>query len=137
MIFEALNDAADNGELLLWGNGMCHFHRRKDGVLTIREILVLSHARGMGIGSRMLSHLEGLGAKAIVARCPANLPANGWWGNRGFHKVGEQTTRTGRRVIVWRKELVRGSSTAPTGILNLPVLPLPLAGSMEPNCQDQ
>lgn len=122
MIFEALNEAANRGELLLWDNGFCHFHRRKDEVLTIREIIVLPHARGMGIGSRMLDHLEGLGAKAIVARCPADLPANGWYESRGFRKEGEETLKSGRRVILWRKEL-HGSSTVRTATLPLPMLP--------------
>lgn len=38
MIFNALHDAAQRDELILIGGGMCHYHLRRDGVLTIREV---------------------------------------------------------------------------------------------------
>ena len=39
MIFETLYESAQRGELLLVNGGMCHWHLRRDGQLTIREII--------------------------------------------------------------------------------------------------
>ena len=99
MIFEALYDAARRGELLLIDGGLCHWHLRRDGQITIREIISLRP----GAGSEMLAWLKQVEeATSIFAKCPADLPANGWWARRGFTCEGEETTRTGRRLKLWR-----------------------------------
>lgn len=36
-----MSEAADKGELILVDGGMCRYHRRRDGVVVVREILVL------------------------------------------------------------------------------------------------
>jgi hypothetical protein len=41
VIFAALNEAAERGELLLTVGGLCRFHLRRDGVVVIRELLVV------------------------------------------------------------------------------------------------
>lgn len=104
MIFESLYESAQRGELILVDGGMAHVHLRRDGVLTLREIIVTRP--GVGIGSEILNRLlTWPGAHAIVARCPADLPANKWYERRGFFRVGTQVTRTGRQVVTWQRNL--------------------------------
>lgn len=50
MIFTVLSEAADRGELILVPDGLCRYHRRRDGVVVIHEILVLPFRRRGGIG---------------------------------------------------------------------------------------
>lgn len=102
MIFESLWESAKRGELLLIDGGLCHWHLRRDGQLTVREII----STRPGAGSEMLAQLKTVsGAISIFAKCPAELDANEWYERRGFQKEGEQTTRTGRKVISWRLQL--------------------------------
>jgi len=103
MIFETLNESAKRGELILVDGGLCHWHLRRDGQLTIREILVLPGQRSQGIGTTILDQLKQIpGALSIFAKCPSNLPANGWYERLGFQCEGTETTRTGRELILWR-----------------------------------
>lgn len=97
MIFETLYASAKRGELLLIDGGLCHWHLRRDRMLTIREII----STRPGAGGEMLARLLAvLGAERIVARCPADLAANDWYRRRGFSLVGTQTSRTGRAINV-------------------------------------
>jgi hypothetical protein len=99
MLFETLNQSAQRGELMLVDGGMCHWHLRQDGQLTIREII----ATRRGAGSQMLNRLKLTpGATSLFAKCPANLPANDWYSRRGFHVERRETTATGRELIHWR-----------------------------------
>lgn len=103
MIFETLNESARRGELLLLDGGMCHFHLRRDGQLTIREIIVLPERQGYGIGRDMLSQLaQVIGATSLFAKCPADLPANDWYEHCGFVLEATETTKTGRALKHWR-----------------------------------
>lgn len=98
MIFEALWEASKRGELLLVEGGFCHWHKRRDGQLTIREII----STRPGAGSEMLARLKLVpGITKIVARCPADLEANAWYARRGFQKTASQLTKTGREVLTW------------------------------------
>lgn len=101
MIFEALHAASQKGELLLIDGGFCHWHLRRDGQLTICEII----ATRKGAGSEMLEYLTRMPALCIVAKCPADLPSNGWYEHMGFYLIGTQATKTGRTVNVWRMGL--------------------------------
>jgi hypothetical protein len=102
VIFETLWDSARRGELLLIDGGMCHWHLRRDGQLTIREIIAVRR----GAGSEMLARLAAVpGARCIVAKCPADLDANAWYVRKGFALARTETTRTGRRVNAWRRDL--------------------------------
>lgn len=103
MIFETLHESAQRGELILIDGGFCHWHLRRDGQLTIREIVVLPERQRQGLGTAMLEQLKRTsGATSIFAKCPANLPANGWYIRRGFAHEGIETTRTGRTLRKWR-----------------------------------
>jgi hypothetical protein len=101
VIFEALYGAVSRNELLLVDGGFCHWHLRKDGQITICEII----ATRKGAGREMLGRLGKMPALCIVAKCPADLPSNGWYAHMGFYRIGEETTKTGRTVNVWRMGL--------------------------------
>ena len=106
MIFNALHDAAQRGELILVDGGMCHYHLRRDGVLTIREIIVLPGRQGQGIGRAMLDRLRAVpGARAIRAKCPADLDANGWYRAMGFQLAYTDAAKSGQRLYVWELPL--------------------------------
>jgi hypothetical protein len=103
MIFETLNASAEKGELMLVGGGMCHWHLRRDGQLTIREIISMRR----GAGSQILERLRLTpGATSLFAKCPAGLKANEWYSKRGFHVERMEVTRTGRKLLHWRLNLV-------------------------------
>ena len=102
MIFETLWESAQRGELLLMDGGFCHWHLRRDGQLTIHEII----ATRRGAGSEMLAVLRRTsGATSLFAKCPADLAANEWYARRGFVCEGEETTPGGRRLRLWRCQL--------------------------------
>jgi N-acetylglutamate synthase-like GNAT family acetyltransferase len=107
MIFEALSESAEAGELILVHDGMLRFHRRRDGVVTIREILVLPRSRRKHVGTQLLIQLKMTvpGAKAVVARCPADLESNKWYERMKFIKVATEAARSGREIAVWRLDL--------------------------------
>jgi len=102
MIFETLYASAQRGELLLIDGGFCHWHLRRDGQLTIYEII----STRPGAGTEMLEQLRRVsGATSLFAKCPSDLTANSWYARRGFVCEGEETTRTGRRLKLWRLAL--------------------------------
>ena len=102
MIFETLYESAQRGELLLVDGGMCHWHLRRDGQLTIREII----STRPGAGSEMLAHLKHVpGALSLFAKCPADLDANVWYQKRGFALERVETTKSGRKLNCWRMTL--------------------------------
>lgn len=102
MIFSQLYDAALRGELLLVDGGMCHYHLRRDGQLTIREII----STRRGSGKRMLAKLKMTpGATSIFAKCPSNLKSNQWYARNGFILEGQETTLRGGGLNHWRLRL--------------------------------
>lgn len=102
MIFETLWDSARCGELMLVDGGMCHWHLRRDGQITIREIIVLPGRQGEGIGRAMLEQLKQVeGATSIFAKCPVNLEANGWYEAMGFELEAVDEERS-RPLNHWR-----------------------------------
>jgi hypothetical protein len=102
MIFETLHQSAQRGELMLIDNGFCHWHLRRDGQITIREII----STKQGAGSEMLANLIVIGhqrqANSLFAKCPSDLPANEWYAKRGFSLEATEHTRTGRELKLWR-----------------------------------
>lgn len=102
MIFETLYDSSQRGELLLVDGGLCHWHLRRDGQLTIREII----STRRGAGGEMLSVLRAHPtAISIFAKCPTNLEANAWYERRGFVCEGVESTPSGRTLNRWRLPL--------------------------------
>lgn len=99
MIFESLHESAQKQELILLAGGYCRWHLRRDGTITIYEIL----STRPGAGSEMLRALRAYG-KPIQAKCPDDLPSNEWYLKRGFRLDKFETTPSGRRLNVWRLE---------------------------------
>ena len=98
MIFESLYGSAQAGELLLIEGGYCRWHARRDGTITIYEII----STRPGAGWDMLSALIDYG-KPITARCPIRMThANAWWRRRGFRLIATETTQQGTALNVWR-----------------------------------
>lgn len=115
MIFDALYESAQRGELLLLDGGFCHWHLRRDGQLTIREIIVTR--QNEGLGRTIIARLSQTpGATSIAAKCPDDLAANGWYEHLGFTLEGTQTTRSGKTLNLWRLTL----STVPPATGDLP-----------------
>jgi len=102
MVFEALYEAAQHGELLLIDGGLCHWHLRRDGQLTIREII----STQKGSGYAMLNQLRQIpGATSLLARCPADLESSQWYMRQGFTLETTERTKTDRTINVWRLNL--------------------------------
>lgn len=101
MIFETLYESSKRGELLLLDGGFCHWHLRRDGQLTIREII----STRPGAGSEMLEFLQQQPAMSIFAICPVDLESNSWYAKKGFILENTTETKTGRRVNHWRLQL--------------------------------
>lgn len=104
MIFETLQTSAERGELILVDGGMCHWHYRLDGQITIREIIVLPDRQRLGIGTKMLEILKSkqTGPVNIFAKCPVDLVANKWYKQKGFTLEKTEKTKTGRKLNHWR-----------------------------------
>jgi hypothetical protein len=101
VIFESLMESVDKGELILIDGGYCRWHLRRDGQITIYEII----ATRRGAGAEMLSMLMKKGATSILARCPSDLSANGWYDKMGFEIEEEYSTSSGREIKIWRLQL--------------------------------
>lgn len=85
MIFVALNEAAERGELILVDGGLCRFHRRRDGVVVIREIIVVPEKRRQRIAVGMIAEvIRRCPDAVIIARCPVEYDANDFWPLAGF-----------------------------------------------------
>lgn len=96
--FNQFYEASLKGELILLHGGMCRYHLRRDGQVTIYEIVVLPEYQGNGIGRAILEALKAVpGATSIFARCPKMLDSNGWYECMGFTYEGEE-----EKVYLWR-----------------------------------
>lgn len=102
MIFLALYEAAKKKELILIDGGLCHYHYRKDGQITIGEII----STRPGAGREMLQSLKDIAAEkkawCIFAKCPTTLEANVWYKKRGFTHEGQESLKSGSTVELWR-----------------------------------
>ena len=103
MIFEALYESAQRGELILVDGGICHYHLRRDGQLTIREIISIKP----GAGKVMLNTLKQVaGARTIFAKCPIDLDSgNKWYKKNGFELIDNEITKSGRKLNLWEMKL--------------------------------
>lgn len=103
MIFETLHESNQRNELL---GSICHWHLRRDGQITIREIIVQQSEQGKGVAYSFLQQLKQVkGASSIFAKCPIELKSNEWYKRQGFKLEGQETTKTGRMLNLWRLEL--------------------------------
>lgn len=103
MIFEPLHDSNLKGEFY---GSMCHWHLRRNGQITIREIIIEQGYQGNGQGKIFLERLKKIsGATSIFAKCPIDLPANNWYQSQGFELEGIETTPSERQLKLWRLKL--------------------------------
>lgn len=103
MIFEPLNDSNQRGEFY---GAMCHWHLRRDGQITIREIIVEQSEQGNGLGRAMIERLKAVpGATSLYANCPADLPSNAFYRRLGFVLESQTPTGRGRPMNQWRLTL--------------------------------
>lgn len=98
MCFEHLNEANKRNELLLLDGGMCRFHLRKDGQLTIHEII----SQQPGTGQKMLGELKTKGATSLFAKCSVAYQSNEWYRRRGFILEKVETLKSGTQINHWR-----------------------------------
>lgn len=107
MIFVALSEAADKNQLILVDGGMCRFHKRRDGVVVVREIIVLKAARRRSVGRSMIDEVIRRHPGAVLeAKCPAEFDSNSFWSAVGFESVGFD-----ERCQKWRKSPSSGAQT--------------------------
>ncbi|MGD9851971.1 MAG: hypothetical protein AB7T38_11935 [Nitrospirales bacterium] len=83
---------------MLVDGGICHWHLRKDGQLTIREII----STRPGAGTEMLEKLKKVPCTSIFARCPDDLESNQWYRKKGFSLEEVQISKSGRKINSWR-----------------------------------
>ena len=95
MIFGTLYESAQRGELLLIEGGFCHWHLRRDGQLTIREII----STRPGAGSEMLEQLKRQPAQSIFAKCPVDLEANSWYQKLQINITKITTNNTNKKLF--------------------------------------
>lgn len=115
MIFEALSESLERGELWLRLGAMCRWHLRRDGQLTIKEVMVEPSQRRRGAATEIVRALSSVaGAKKLLARCPGDLPANAFWEAVGFVLMAKERTKSGRVVNVWLRDLSISTATAAT-----------------------
>ena len=131
MIFVALNEAAQKGELILVPDGFCRWHLRRDGVVVIREIIVLPFRRRTGVARRMVAQLRQVNlGRTILARCPEAYEANRFWGALGFETVAIE-----KGIITW--QLHPALSGAPMATPPTAGPPSPLVGTTASDCQQE
>jgi len=100
VILVALSEAADCGELLLVEGGLCRFHKRRDGVVVVRELLVLPDCRRKGIGRALVAAVRQKHPGALIrAVCPAKYEANRFWEALGFRIVSYRPPDG--KLVVW------------------------------------
>jgi GNAT superfamily N-acetyltransferase len=103
MIFETLKESSEKGELLLVAGGYARFHRRRDGQVTLHELLVLPEKQRQGVGRSLIEAIREKcpNASCLLAKCPSDLPANAFYARMGFEDKGEQTLPSGRKLRTW------------------------------------
>ena len=100
MIFEPLHESNQRGEFF---GSMCHWHLRRDGQITIREIIVEQNEQRNGLGKLFIKRLKSVpGAKSLFANCPADLPSNEFYKALGFKLESQNPTKNGRLMNQWR-----------------------------------
>jgi ribosomal protein S18 acetylase RimI-like enzyme len=107
----ALLEAIQRQELLVAQNrkdivGFVEYRHRRDQQTTLYNVVVRPDHLRHGIGRDLVFALEKEAQQrnklCILLRCPEDLPANGFYTNMGYEKVGVEEGKL-RRLNVWRK----------------------------------
>ena len=99
----ALLDAVKRGELLVALDGgevvgFCHYHTRKDGWTTVREIAVKDGQRRGGIGTELINAVP----RPIRLKCAVDNPANEFYRSLGFVRISKEAGKK-RELNVWQQ----------------------------------
>lgn len=98
--FNELQDSNLKGEFF---GAMCRWHLRKDGQITIYEIVIEEYQQNTGLGFQFLQRLKEIeGAISIFAKCPVDLPSNKWYQKQGFILEKNEILKSGKVVNHWR-----------------------------------
>jgi len=94
----ALVEAVDRAELLYHpeSGSFCHYHRRRDGFTTLREICVTEAYRGQGIGRELIDNL----CRPVRLKCPVTNSSNDFYRHLGFQLAGTEPGKK-RALNVW------------------------------------
>lgn len=131
MILAILQESAERGELILMKDGLCRWHKRRDGVVVVREILVQPWCHHQGIGRKMIREIQMKNPGAsLMARCPNHFSSNQFW-----HALGFVCERQLPKINEWW--LRPGSSSAPTATPRTLALPMIAAGSTAPDSRPE
>jgi ribosomal protein S18 acetylase RimI-like enzyme len=110
----ALTESVSKGSLeVIPDVGFVHYHHRRDGQTTIYSLAVLKEYQGQGWGRLLLyrvicslveyrnQHDRQGKHFSIVAKCPENLPSNGFYESVGFELIATEPGKK-RALNVWR-----------------------------------
>lgn len=78
--------------------GACKFHKRKDGIITIYEIVVDDRFRGKGLAKQMLQFI---GKRGLISlKCPIDNESNKFYKKIGFRLLKIEEGKK-RNLNVW------------------------------------
>lgn len=101
--FNELYEADLRGEFY---GAMCRWHLRRDGQITIYEIIIENTEHGKGLGYQFLQRLKQVkNATSIFAKCPDDLASNDWYKKQGFILEDKEVLKSGKVVNHWRLKL--------------------------------
>lgn len=84
--------------------GFVEYHHRQDEQTTLYHIVVASDHRWQGVGRALVNALSEearvLEKQTIRLKCPADLPAQGFYARMGFNRVGEEAGNK-RTLVIW------------------------------------
>lgn len=103
--FTELYDSAKKGELILIDGGICQYHLRRDGQITIHSIISISPGAGSKMFKMLLKEAKQKKAFCLVAKCPSNLESNKWYKKKGFKKTTTEKLKSGTIINVWHLPL--------------------------------
>jgi GNAT superfamily N-acetyltransferase len=105
----ALARSIERGEVFVAENstglvGFIEYHHRQDRQTTVYHVAVISGYRRKGVGRALIETLrdEALDRKKCTIRlkCPAHLPAQGFYARLGFNSLGREGGGE-RHLVVW------------------------------------
>jgi len=115
----ALAESIGRDEVLVAENhqgliGFVEYHHRRDTQTTLYHVAVIPRYRRQGIGRMLVNALcveaLSLGKRVIRLKCPADLPARGFYACLGFETLKEERGN-GRPLLIWSLSLPAQDTT--------------------------
>ncbi len=113
VIRPALARSIERSELIVATNStsliaFVEYHHRRDAQTTLYHIVVAPDYRRQGIGRRLIERLadeaRAAGKEVIALKCPAALPANGFYARTGWSLAGSEPGKH-RSLNLWQLTL--------------------------------